>query len=49
MGLEPFEIEKIYDALLDDEALPIQTDIHGVDLAQQISLAELELEPVIGW
>jgi Mrp family chromosome partitioning ATPase len=47
MGLEPLEIEKtLYDALLGDEPLPIQQDIHGVDLAPaniNLSGAELEL------
>ena len=47
MGLEPLEIEKtLYDALLEDEPLPIQQDIHGVDLAPaniNLSGAELEL------
>jgi cellulose biosynthesis protein BcsQ len=47
MGLEPLEIEKtLYDALLEDEPLPIQKDIHGVDLAPaniNLSGAELEL------
>ncbi len=47
MGLEPLEIKKtLYDALLDDEPLPIHTGIHGVDLAPaniNLSGAELEL------
>jgi chromosome partitioning protein len=47
MGLEPLDIEKtLYDALLDDEPLPIYRDIHGVDLAPaniNLSGAELEL------
>lgn len=47
MGLEPLGIEKtLYNALLDDEPLPIQADIHGVDLAPaniNLSGAELEL------
>lgn len=30
MGLEPLEIEKtLYEALLEDEPLPIHADIHG--------------------
>lgn len=47
MGLEPLEIEKtLYNALLDDEPLPIHRDIHGIDLAPaniNLSGAELEL------
>ncbi|MBD1835419.1 ParA family protein [Cyanobacteria bacterium FACHB-472] len=47
MGLEPLEIQKtLYDALLEDEPLPIHKDIHGVDLAPaniNLSGAELEL------
>ncbi len=47
MGLEPLEIEKtLYEALLEDEPLPIHTNIHGVDLAPaniNLSGAELEL------
>jgi chromosome partitioning protein len=47
MGLEPLEIEKtLYDALLEDEALPLQKNLHGVDLAPaniNLSGAELEL------
>jgi chromosome partitioning protein len=47
MGLEPLEIEKtLYEALLEDESLPIHADIHSVDLAPaniNLSGAELEL------
>jgi chromosome partitioning protein len=47
MGLEPLEIEKtLYEALLEDEPLPLLHDIHGVDLAPaniNLSGAELEL------
>ncbi len=47
MGLEPLEIEKtLYEALLEDEPLPIHANLHGVDLAPaniNLSGAELEL------
>ncbi len=47
MGLEPSEIEKtLYEALLEDEPLPIHTNIHSIDLAPaniNLSGAELEL------
>jgi chromosome partitioning protein len=47
MGIDPTEQEKtIYDALIDQEPLPILSDVHGMDFVpanQDLSSAELEL------
>lgn len=47
MGLDAYELSKtVYDAIVQDENLPIQHDIHGMDLAPSnihLSAAEMEL------
>lgn len=47
MGLDPVELETtVYDAVVGEQPLPIQGDIHGLDLAPaniNLSAAELEL------
>jgi chromosome partitioning protein len=49
MGLEPSDLEKtIYDSVMASEALPIHTNIHGVDLVpSNINLSGAELELVV--
>lgn len=51
MGLEPSELDHtIGDAVLDEQSLPIHTNIHGVDLVPsnlQLSAAEMQLVSVM--